>query len=113
MNRLILFAFIWMMGCRSEMPTIPATVIPMDQMVQIMSDIHIVDAVAAEKAQGGMNEENLTKQYMVQIFKNRGVTAEKFLSSFRFYENHPALFDKIYGEALEEMSRREAKLSKE
>lgn len=113
MKQLILFLIVFMAGCKSEPPSIPKDVLPVNDMVQIMADVHVVDVVAADKATGGLDEKALTKFFMKQIYKNRGITEQKFLDSYRFYESHPVLFDKMYGEVLEELSRREAAIANE
>ena len=111
MKQFILFLIVVMAACKSELPTVPRDVLPLKDMVQIMADVHIVDVVAADKANGGMDEKELTKAYMAQIYKNRGITEQQFFDSYRFYEKHPVLFDKMYGEVLEELSRREAAIA--
>jgi hypothetical protein len=83
-----------------------------EKMKMIMADIHIADAVAETKAQGGVNEKNLTAEYYAAVFKNNGTTREDFLKSYRFYEDNPVLMNKLYDSVLIEISRREAAVGK-
>jgi hypothetical protein len=110
MNRLIVLLFIFLAACKAEFPSIPKDVIPMKEMVKVMADIHITDVIAAEKAQGGLDEKKLSLEYYQRIYTNHGITKEKFIRSYHFYESHPGLFDKMYEEVLVEMSRREGEI---
>lgn len=114
MKKLFLFCFITVLlqACKQELPEVPAEVIPMAEMKLILADIHIADAVAETKAQGGDNERQLTEQYYAQIFKNRGVTREEYNQSYSFYQHTPVLMDKLYEDVLTELSTRNAHVSK-
>lgn len=114
MKKLFLFCFIAMLlqACKEPLPEVPADVIAMDKMKLILADIHIADAVAETKAQGGGNENLLTQEYYAQIFKNRGITREEFNRSYTFYQHTPVLIDKLYEDVLTELSTRNAHVSK-
>lgn len=81
-------------------------------MTMVLADMHITDAVAATKAQGGMDEKLLTEEYYLQVYKNYGITKEQFLNSYHFYESSPKLLNKLYDQVLGEMSKREAAVGK-
>lgn len=114
MKKVFLFCFIaaLLQACKPELPEIPADVMPMDKMKVILADIHIADVVAETKAQGGANERDLSQQYYVQIFKQRGITLDEFNHSYAFYQGTPVLMDKLYDEVLTELSTRNAHVSK-
>ena len=69
--------------------------------------LNAIDAVAETKAQAGEDEKTLSKIYMEQVYKSHGISREEFLKSFHFYENQPALLNKMYDEILAELSTRE------
>lgn len=114
MKRLIAFCFIAMLlqACKPELPEVPADVMPMEQMKLVLADIHMADALAETKAQGGANERDLSQQYLTQILKNRGITLPEFKHSYDFYQNTPVLNDLLYEEVLTELSTRNAHVSK-
>ena len=112
MKRLIICVFILISACKQEYPSVPRDVIPFEKMTQILADMHITDAVAATKAQGGMDEKLLTEEYYLQIYKNYGITKEDFVKSYHFYEGSPKLFNKLYDQVLSEISKREAVVGK-
>ena len=82
-------------------------------MKMVLVDMHIADAVAQNKAQGGVNEKQLTREYYATIYKNNGVKEEDFLKSYHFYEQSPPLLNKLYEDVLTEMSKIEAKETKD
>ena len=112
MKRVILFLFILISACKSELPDVPKDVIAMDQMEVILADMHITDALAETKAQLGMNEKMLTQEYHEQVFKSHNITREDFLRSYKFYEANPALLNKMYDHILDIMSKREEAVGK-
>ncbi len=95
------------------MPKLPSDILPPETMVQILADVHMADAVAETKAQAGMNEEQLTKGYYGMIYKTRGITAEQFHSSMKYYDSEPLWVNKIYDDVQQELSKREANISQE
>lgn len=84
----------------------------MKKMTSIIADMHIADAVATNKAEGGMDEKLLSREYYKQIYKNYGITQDEYLKSFHFYENNPKLFNKMYDDVLGEISRQEDSISR-
>lgn len=101
------------MACKAEMPKLPSDILQPEIMVQILADMSIADAVAETKAQSGMNEEQLTKGYYEMIYKTRGITAEEFVESMKYYDEQPLWINKMYDDVQQELSKREAKISQE
>jgi hypothetical protein len=101
-----------MAACKSEMPTMPKEVLPVEKMKLILADMHIADAVAETKAQGGASEGALTQEYYGRIYQLHQVNPEQFTTSMKFYESHPVWLNKLYEEILTELSKRSADVSK-
>ena len=109
----IVFGLLFLAGCKEKYPSIPADVIPMKKMQNILIDMHISDALAENKTMGAVvTERNLSQQYYLQIYKNYGVTKEEFLKSYLFYQNNPILLNQLYDNVLSEMSKRESQINK-
>ena len=104
--------FLVLAGCKEKFPSVPADIIPLKKMENILMDMHISDAVAETRTMGDINEKKITEQYYLQIYKNYGITKAEFLKSYLFYQNNPLLLNKLYDELLGEMSKREAKINK-
>ncbi|MDB5283792.1 MAG: putative lipoprotein [Bacteroidota bacterium] len=113
MKRIIPFILLLCIGCKQKLPGIPSSVIPIEKMKYILVDMHIADGVSQTKAQGGVNEKQLIREYYAQIYKNNGVTEQDYIKSYHFYEDNPALLNKLYEDVLTEMSKVEAIESKD
>ena len=59
-----------------------------------------------------MPNQPLTNALYTRIYKNRGITAQQFKDSYKYYEDHPELLDNIYVQVITELSKREALLNK-
>ena len=104
--------FLLVTACKEKFPSVPADIIPLKKMENILMDMHISDAVAETRTMGDINEKKISEQYYLQIYKNYGITKADFLKSYLFYQNNPVLLNKLYDELLSEMSKREAKINK-
>jgi hypothetical protein len=113
MKHLILFSFILLLSaCKPKSVAIPETVLPRAEMVSVLVDMHIADAVAETKAQGGANEKELTEQYYNRIYTLHHINKQQFTDSYKFYTANPALMDNLYQEVLTELSKKNANVSK-
>ena len=112
MKRIIPILFILLAGCKQKMAEVPKGYIGMDSMKVLLADMHIIDAVAESKAQMGMSEKMLAEEYYEQMFKNHGITRQKFVESYAFYEAHPELLNMMYEDILADISKREEKVGK-
>lgn len=112
MKRIIPALLFLLVACKQEFPTVPDDIFAMQKMELILADMHITDAVADNKGQIGMDEKLLTEEYYEQIFKNYETTREQFLKSYKFYEDHPKLLNKMYDAILNDLSNREEIIGK-
>lgn len=90
----------------------PADLIPEAQMIEILADIHVADAVVDNKYGTQKADLPLTNALYTQIYKNHKITAARYKSSYKYYEAHPGLMDKIYTQVITELSKKEALLNK-
>lgn len=109
--RLAALLLLLLMGCSTDMPKVPADVIAPEKMVLIMADVHLADAIAETKAQQGANEQQVSEQLYVSIFKNYDISRETFNHSLRFYEQSPEWMNKMYEEVQTAISKRQNELN--
>ncbi|MBL7779203.1 MAG: DUF4296 domain-containing protein [Chitinophagales bacterium] len=76
-----------------------------------MADVHLADAIAETKAQQGANEQQVSEQLYVSIFKNYDISRETFNHSLRFYEQSPEWMNKMYEEVQTAISKRQNELN--
>jgi hypothetical protein len=112
MKHFIPFLFLLIAACKSDMPSMPADVLPIDKMKVVLADMQIADAVVETKMQGGANESALTQEYYARIYAIHQISPEQFTRSMKFYEDHPQWLNKLYEEILTELSKRSADVSK-
>ena len=90
----------------------PADLIPQDQMIQILADVHVADALVEHKFGQQIPNLPLTNALYTRIYQNRHITAAQYKSSYKYYEMHPQLIDNIYTQVITELSKREAVMNK-
>ena len=99
-------------GCNHGIDNKPSDLIPQEEMIQVLADVHVADALVEHKF--GQQSPNLplTNALYSQIYKNRHITAAQYKSSYKYYEGHPQLMDNIYTQVITELSKREAVMNK-
>jgi hypothetical protein len=81
-------------------------------MKVILMEIHLSDAIAEQKANGNKElEKSIANKGFVQILKNYSLSEKDFNTSFKFYQDKPEVVNKMYAEIIEELSKRQAKVS--
>jgi hypothetical protein len=82
-----------------------------DKMVQIMVDIHLLEA---QQQSTQILEKGRVYNTIVgyeKIFGKHGVTAEQFQDTFEYYRDHPKEMDDLYQLVIDEVTRRESEIS--
>ena len=102
-----------LMSCnRLKTTQVPADVMPRDSMVSILVDIHVADAVADQKFGQDKPNRAFANGMYERIFEIHHTTAALYKTSFKYYESHPEILDKMYEQVITEISKREAELKK-
>ena len=107
---LCLYAFVaiaFFASCSKKSVDIPSTVLDKEEMVHVLADMHLVQAMAGinERSDSLRNDPN---GYASSIFKMHHLTAEKYKVSLEFYAEHPELLEEIYGEVINELSKKQS-----
>lgn len=111
-NSVIILLVLITFSCNTKNKT-PDYVIPHEDMVNIIVDMHITD--------GLMNvnkvRRNLVKKdslnYYDAVFKSYGYTRTGFDTSIYYYSNNISEYDKIYEEVLNKLSEMQTQLKEE
>jgi len=90
----------------------PVDLIPQKNMVDILVDIHVADAVVEHKFGPTTTNIAMTNALYNRIYQNYGITAAQYKTSYKYYEAHPDIMDKMYTQVITELSKKEAELSK-
>ena len=90
----------------------PADLIPQEEMIQILADVHVADALVEQKFGQQTPNLPLTNALYTRIYQNHHITATQYKSSYKYYEAHPQQMDNIYTQVITELSKRAAILNK-
>jgi hypothetical protein len=90
----------------------PADLIPQEQMIDVLVDIHVADALVEQKFGAQNPNLPLSNALYERIYQNHKITAAQYKSSYKYYEASPELMDKIYTQVITELSKKEAEMTK-
>jgi hypothetical protein len=96
----------WVSACNSEekIDTIDDPV-----MVQVLTDIHVADAILQDVTRGDLKD-SLYVEYYERIFRQNGVTRTQFEQTIENVRRDPEKLNQLYTEVLDELARRDALL---
>lgn len=99
-------------SCKEAKVQPPADVIQQKEMVQVLADVHIADAVVEKRSSPEKPDTALTAAMYSEIFRIHHISRNDFYKSYHFYERHPELMNEMYPDVINELSRRQAELAK-
>lgn len=105
----ILFCFS-LFACGEKQTKAPDNLVPRDQMVQILADIHIAEAQIENKIfypDTAIMTFNLKEK---EIFRKHDVTEEKFRETYQYYKDNLKEMDALYEIIVDTLSLRETKM---
>lgn len=94
---------------------IPAGVLSQEQMATVMAEVHLLEAslnlnISSAITKGDAPDLQATT---LEVLKKKGVTKEKYETSFLFYSQHPEILSEIYQQVLNNLSQLQAKVANE
>jgi hypothetical protein len=91
----------------------PNNLVSPQKMEQMLSELHIVDALINQKNLSADSAKKLSTDYYDFIYRKYAVTANDFNNSFQYYLHNPADMDSIYLKVLENLNMENLKLKKD
>ncbi len=83
----------------------PDDLIAREEMVDIIVDMHIFDAVmASEQKKGGKNVQYQKYYLYNSIMEKHNITRERFDESFKYYQHDFEVMDDIYADVITKLS---------
>ncbi len=103
------FSCFFLLACsNNEQPSIPNSVLPKEQMAQIMVDVHLMEA-SMNLAMYSPEKIITTKQKLnANIFKKNNISKKQFDDSFDFYSKNQELLTEVYQLVLDNLSKMQA-----
>ncbi len=133
MKRFLILALLFAFSCKSSTKKgveKPDNLIPEDKMVQVMADVHVLEAAlnlrfpksripqvqfpielrndSAAVSFADDPEANMPLQ-SIDIFKREGVTKKQYESSMKWYCTDPENLSKMYDDVIIELMKRQTK----
>lgn len=107
-----LLVFFAITSCGPEAPEksedLPEWIIPEDKMVDILTDVHIVEG--ARIGQSVLGDSLPAKYHYNVLWEKHGVNAALYDSSFRFYSRNAERMDLMYEEVLTRLTKMSSQL---
>lgn len=100
MKRLLLFGGVLLLaaccGCghRNRVKA-PETLLSDRQMIDVMTDVYLIEAMLTQKKQQGTMSSGLAADYYRQLYEHYGLTAHDLEENMDYYSRQPALLESI------------------
>ncbi len=108
---LLILVSIFAIGCSSSDND---EIIKQDKFINILVDIHVADALIADKGLYDGNLKDSTKSYYNYIFKKHNISRASFDKSMEYYSKDAEHYYQIYDIVIDEISKQiPVKLHKE
>ncbi|MDP4267113.1 MAG: DUF4296 domain-containing protein [Bacteroidota bacterium] len=93
---LIILLITTFFACHKRDRKVNVDIIPPKKMVEVIYDVHQVEAKLNMEQIKGRNITSLSKEYYNSLFKKHDLTKEEFEKSIEYYAERPAEFEEIY-----------------
>jgi len=97
-------------GQKEKSSVVPANIIPKQKMARVISHIHL--AQAEENLHSLPDSTKMKPIDFQKIFVKDTISKQQYEESLTFYIDHPQLFNEVYEEAVNELSKMSAGNSK-
>jgi len=114
---LTLILFLILSGCYQDSAALfeydPDLVIPEEKMVEVMTDIQLLEGfVAFEQSEGGSATSNLPLHYE-NVLKKHQLSEEEYLESMRYYNYNTEIYDRIMEKVIINLVKLESQVTEE
>jgi len=112
-----IFSLLIFFGCTQKIETAvapPEDLIPRDQMVDIIADLFIMEAILIEKQKKKSEDFHFSKYYIHNsILEKYNITRKSFEDSFNYYAHDLKTMDDIYADAITKLSKMQEEVKTE
>jgi hypothetical protein len=112
MRYFILFALlsIGLLSCHKHNRTkIPADIIQPDSLVQVLTDVHILQATM-QLGYPQTDSATTSQKAFEALWKKHHITESDYQKDMKFYSYHPELLDSVYDKVLSNLAEQKAEL---
>lgn len=96
-------------GSKKEV-NIPATILSKQKMVEVMVDVHLLEASMSLNATSVDVNNPATPTADFDVLKKNNISKKQYDESFDFYSQHPELLNEVYEIVLNDLSKFQAEV---
>ncbi|MGD1843988.1 MAG: DUF4296 domain-containing protein [Salibacteraceae bacterium] len=102
------------MSCsiRPMLPPRPDDVLEEEQMLELLVDVHMIEATIQRRLIKGANPNWFGAQQYKLMFDRHGVPQEQFERSYQYYYQDSKKMTELYEKVIEELSKRQSTIGK-
>lgn len=110
----IIFVLVLFISCKNEEVKIPKDVFSEEKMINLLVEIHLADAMAANERIKEVNLLNeVKKAYFSSLLEKENISLADFENSLAFYQKNADLFFGVYEKVMVKLTEKEADLNGE
>jgi Domain of unknown function (DUF4296) len=108
------FIFLILTACENhQSPSVgnsekPDSIISRDQMIGILSDVHLTEAALAYLKTSGKQMKGLSNDYYKAVFSKYKISRKRFTSSFDYYKRDQEGLIKMYDEVIKKLEAKKS-----
>ena len=99
-------------SCGRKSEELPEGILNDSLMTELIIDFSVVDAAYAVSLTNPMSPRFRKELFYEQVVKKHGTTREQFVQSLEYYAQNTKQLQRIYEEALKELSKRQAEAAR-
>jgi len=108
----LIFICLLLVSCSEKKAVvIPANIFSKQKMVNVMLDIHLLEASMSLNATSVDKNNPANPASYFDVLKKNNISKKQYDESFEFYSQHPALLNEIYQLVLNDLSKMQAEVS--
>ena len=109
---IFIFLLLVMVGCEEPIVEEPENLVKREQMIEMMADMHLAEAVfQTRRYQDSTIERTTSADFYYSVLEEYNVTDSVFEKSFVYYASFPRQFEKMYQDVMNKLSEMEQEYS--
>lgn len=102
---LLTMASSMLLGCKSDKQDMPEHLLTNDEMIEITTDIQLVEAALSYRRNLGLDFRNTRETYYSLLFEKHDITAKIYEDNLSYYNRNPQRMEKIYEAVLQNLEQ--------
>ncbi|MDD4372593.1 MAG: DUF4296 domain-containing protein [Bacteroidales bacterium] len=84
-----------------------------EEMISVLTDMHLLESALSLRRNRGQSTHELKESWYTQLFERYNITANIFEENLSYYNDDPAVMEKILEEVMANLSRLQSELDSE